>query len=267
MKQIYLLSALFFISVWASAQYCGNSGPSVCTPVSDVTAEPGIRPSSTDLAPLINGDSIDVVLQFKNFTSFTFSGQTVTVISVKFDSINNLPSGICWATNKANNTFTTGEEGCIRITGNLNDLPGQYKLWVVVTPYLGVPMIGDGTGTLPYFVRVKNAGDNDIPVDTNQTNQNPFISYDNWHVGMNEVQNLGVTVLPNPSTSHFTICAPGINTNAYFNMYDAYGRLVKQEILTSSNTTIQRGALPNGIYFWQVSSNEKVLSSGKLVLE
>lgn len=268
MKNLYTLLFTLLAGV-CNAQYCGNSSPSVCIPVSDTAAQPGIRPDDYHLAPLVNGVTNEVVLQFKNFTSFNFGGQTVTVQSLRFDTIYGLPAGLCWATNKPNNTFGTGEEGCIRFNGNICSAPGQYRVKILVTADIGVPVIDQGDG-LEYFIRVKNVGDADTPVDTNQTAQNPFMAYGNAAAGcVSNVVNLTdyrVLVFPNPSNSLFAIQLPELSDGLLFTLKDTFGKLVKQEAVTSKTTTMQREGLPNGIYFWQVVSNEKVLSKGKLIL-
>jgi hypothetical protein len=203
MKNFYIL--LFtLLAGFCNAQYCGNSGPSVCTPVTDATAQPGVRPAEDDLAPLVNAVTDEVILQFKNFSTFNFGGQTVTVQSLRFDTIYGLPSGLCWATNKANNTFGTGEEGCIRFSGNLCSAPGQYMIKIIVTADVGVPIIDQGDG-LEYFIRVKNFGDPDTPLDSNQTNS--FAPYGNPYMGcvssVSEPGSYSGQVSPNPSHSYF----------------------------------------------------------------
>lgn len=160
-----------------NAQYCGFSGPSICSPSGTLTL-PGLSPSSENLPPLINGYPSSTVIQFKNFDTFVFSGQNVTVSSLSFDTIEDLPPGLCWSTNKTNNTFANQEDGCLSFNGTVCAPPGQYKLYMVVTANIGVPIQtnADAAG-MRYFLRVKNAPDNTIPVDTNQTA--PFVAYGN----------------------------------------------------------------------------------------
>lgn len=138
MKTLITLVAACFTLHAALGQACGNSGSVVCAPSGAIT-QPGL-PTSEDIPCIYRSQSTSIVLQFKNYNTFAFSGQTVTVQSFRFDSIEGLPSGLCWATNKANNTFLNQEDGCIRISGVTADQLGQYKLRVIVTMDIGVPI-------------------------------------------------------------------------------------------------------------------------------
>src|SRR5687768_3815517 len=86
------------INICSQAQSCGASGPPQCTPSGTLT-QPGFSPSYDSLPPLINGIASNSVIQFKNFDTIMFAGNVVTVQSLRFDSIENLPPGLCWATN------------------------------------------------------------------------------------------------------------------------------------------------------------------------
>ena len=178
MQRIYTLILLMLFSIgFVTAQYCGNSGSNVCTPSGTLT-QPGLSPASQNFPELINGIASVSSLQFKNFNQLQFGGQTVTVQSLRFDTISNLPSGLCWSSNKANNTFANQEDGCLRISGVACDNPGQYKLNIVVTANVGVPILtnADALG-MKYFIRLVNSNQTAPSVDTNQTT--PFISFGN----------------------------------------------------------------------------------------
>lgn len=169
MKPLITLSAALFAFQFAVAQYCGNSGPTICNSSGTLTT-PGLTPSED--VPCINRNQlVNITIDFKNFDTFTFGGQQVTVSTLRFDTILGLPSGLCWSTNKANNTFGNQEDGCIRITGVTADALGQYKLHIVVTADIGVPIQtnGDAAG-LKYFLRLTDQSFSVCPpIDTNQT--------------------------------------------------------------------------------------------------
>lgn len=172
----HLLSLIGILTLqFLIAQPCGNSGNSVCVPSGTLVLS-GFNPSSENLPSFPNGISNNTNIQFKNFNQFSFGGQIVTVQSLKIDTIKNLPSGLCWASNKSNDTYANQEDGCIKFTGTPCDSPGQYKLYIVVTANIGVPIQtnGDAVG-LKYFLRVVNPGQTAPPVDTNATA--PFVSY------------------------------------------------------------------------------------------
>jgi hypothetical protein len=54
----------------------------------------------------------------------------MVVNTLTFDSIY-LPDGLCWKTNKTNNTFAGDETGVIVISGTTYDSTGQYKLRII----------------------------------------------------------------------------------------------------------------------------------------
>lgn len=171
MKHIFTL-LLFCVAVqFSMAQYCGGSGPGVCTPSGSLTTV-GFGPSSENLPPLVNGNVSVTVLQFKNYNSIFYApmGINLTVQSLRFDTINNLPQGLCWATNKANNTYANQEDGCIQISGVTCADPGVYMLEIWATMNVGITTLSVNLSTLglKYFLRVKNTSDLDIALDTLQ---------------------------------------------------------------------------------------------------
>ena len=163
-----LITALFTVGL-ASAQYCGNSGPAVCSPTGTQTSS-GLFPASENLPSFINGAQTSTVIQFKNFDTISFSGQVINVQTLRFDSISNLPQGLCWATSQANNTYANQQDGCIVISGTPCATPGQYKLYIIATMDIGFEIQTNMEAAgMKYFLRVKNSGEIDAVVDTTQT--------------------------------------------------------------------------------------------------
>lgn len=77
-----------------------------------------------------------------------------------------------------------------------------------------------------------------------------------------------LTISPNPAISAFQLSfANPFQQEAHLQVFDAVGRIVKQELLINPHTTLDRGSLNDGVYFWQVSSGERILDRGKLVLQ
>ena len=171
MKNTLIILISVFSFQFLAAQYCGNSGSGICSP-SGTVMTPGFLPTAENLTPLLNGQSSATVLQFKNYDATTYSGFLVTVQNLRFDSINNLPQGLCWSTDKSNNTYNNQEDGCISIVGTTCSPPGVYKLNILMTVTVAglgqVPVNAADLG-LNYFLRVKNAGDADVILDTLQT--------------------------------------------------------------------------------------------------
>ncbi|MFN8321817.1 MAG: T9SS type A sorting domain-containing protein [Chitinophagales bacterium] len=168
-KIVYSLFFVLVISVHARAQSCNASGASQCT-ASGTLLIPGLSPTSDLLPAFENGIPSTTVIQFKNFNQVLFSGLTLTVQSLRIDSIENLPPGLCWATDKANNTYSNQESGCIKINGTPCGTPGQYKLRIIVTVNVGITQqVNAESAGLKYFVRLGNYGDVEPAVDTLQT--------------------------------------------------------------------------------------------------
>src|ERR1700722_17411299 len=111
MKKLLLALCCMAIVSLLSAQYCGNSGPGVCTP-SGTFALPGLYPSPDSLAPLINGVNAATLIQFENFDTVPFNGTSTCVEWLQIDSIVGLPAGVCWASDTSSNTFLNQEQGC-----------------------------------------------------------------------------------------------------------------------------------------------------------
>ncbi|MES2622349.1 MAG: T9SS sorting signal type C domain-containing protein [Bacteroidota bacterium] len=189
MKTLKTFSLIFigiFTTQLINAQYCGLSGPSVCTPTGLMT-QPGLSPASDNLTPFTNGVVASTVIQFKNWDTIIFAGQKLTFQSLKIDSIQNLPAGLCWATNKTNNTYGNQEDGCITISGLTCAVPGQYRLRIIVTANVGFTLnkISAAAMGLYYYVRVKNNGDADIAVDTTGQSNNSTPAFQAYGTGAN----------------------------------------------------------------------------------
>lgn len=171
-KIIYTFIALSLFAGSIFAQPCGNSGPSICVASGGMT-QPGLTPRTDSLPPVYNGITDTTYIQFKNYNTVFYQpfGIFVTVQSLRIDSIENLPAGLCWATNKSNNTYANQESGCIRVVGTPCAQPGQYQLriWVYVNVGITSLLVDAATVGLHYFVRVGNYGDVVPPCDTLQT--------------------------------------------------------------------------------------------------
>jgi hypothetical protein len=184
LKNILPLLIAFLSTQFALAQYCGNfaqpqppygnpSGPNQCTISGNLTS-PGFSPASGSQAIMVNGMQSSTVIQFRNFDTARAAGTLVQIQQLRFDSIGNLPAGTCWASSDVNNTLDNQEEACIKISGFTCAPPGQYRLKILVTPYVGasypgIPIgsIDAGTFGIYYYLRVTNYGDTAAhPIDT-----------------------------------------------------------------------------------------------------
>ncbi len=171
----YLLALLIAVTQISFGQYCGGSGPGQCAP-SGTFVTPGFYPAPSDLPPFVNGQASTTVLEFKNFNVVNFQGNFYTVNSLRIDSVGNLPAGLCWATNKSNNTFINQEQGCVRINGTPSGPVGEYKLKILVTVDVGVTLQVDAEAAgVSYYVRLIDSCQTAPAVDTLQVPT--FVAY------------------------------------------------------------------------------------------
>ena len=178
MKRIPVLIFFSFLFHWTQAQFCGTSGSFQCTPDQTVSLNPGFYPSSDSFVPFINNHTASAAFQFRNFDTIVFGSQLLHVNWLSFDTIDNLPPGLCWSTDQPNNTYNNGQNGCIHISGSPCGATGQYKLHIIVTVDVGGAFQSDGgPGGLIYFLRLNNYGDPVFPVDLTQTDSDVFIPY------------------------------------------------------------------------------------------
>ena len=177
MKKLSII--LFFVCIYrcVSAQYCGSPDTLGCNSLS-IPDSVGLYPSPDSFPPLLNNFLTAATIQFRNFDTLLFGSQVLPVYSLTWDTIENLPPGLCWSTDKVNNTYGRGEGGCIHIRGLACGPTGQYKLSTLVTVDIGIPVETDGDpGGLGYKLRLENPGDAIVPLDATQTDSMPFIAY------------------------------------------------------------------------------------------
>src|SRR5687768_7625126 len=109
MKKFLFSAVLALVCLHGIAQQCGNSGFGICTATLDpiISAE-GFHPSNSNQVPCATrGVAYSQVVQLVFPTSFMPMGGSnfYGVNSWVIDSINNLPCGLCWATNDGNDFF------------------------------------------------------------------------------------------------------------------------------------------------------------------
>lgn len=76
-------------------------------------------------------------------------------------------------------------------------------------------------------------------------------------------------ISPNPFSTRTTvqITSSELRSTSYeLEMYDVFGRMVKEFAIRSSPFVIERGNLPSGIYFIQLEEEGKPVAAGKLVI-
>lgn len=145
-----LIMALLLLSVTSlKAQYCGGSGPNVCTPGGPYT-QFGFYPSYDVLPCAQIGIPYNQKVDLQVAPYIYYQGNSYAINWVKIDTILNLPCGLCWASSDSANTFASNSTGCVQISGTTYDAPGQYKLHVIVDAQATV-------GGFPYTITNQNA--------------------------------------------------------------------------------------------------------------
>lgn len=271
------------MAVEANAQYCGGSGPSVCTPL--MLTKPGLSPVSDSLAPVLKHVPTVTTIEFQNYDTLTFSGALLTMDSLTIVSISNLPVGLCWATNKTSNTFGHMENGCIKVTGTTTSAPGQYKLNIIVKAYtsLGLPITtsADAAG-LHYYVRVNCESSSPIvPVDTLQTSADSIILYSAapynqgpCTVGIPQIdQNIqSLSVYPNPFNSNATVSFSSIKAGM---MTEKITSIIGNEVYSNQIDVkigqnlhaLNRNDLSAGVYFYTISDGVSTFTKRLVITE
>lgn len=204
MKKITPLLLLIMIASYGFAQHCYDSINFI--PPAGYTT-PGFAPDANLLACHQSGDTYYDTIYFHNYS--TIAGLAVSSLTI--DSIENLPTGLCWNTNKASNTFGPGENGVILISGTGAALPGQYKLRIKVDLIAGglnlYAVDLEQVSGLRYYLKVACSNGTCLPVDTVQGQYNSFIPYTSGCTMGTAALTASIT-----SAGYATFCAGGSDT-------------------------------------------------------
>ena len=275
MKKTLLLLGMILGVHLISAQYCGTSDPSQCMSPGLLTS-PGFEPY-TQITPIINDTVSTTIIEFMSSDTLSFGVDTFIMMdSLHIYGLSNLPSGLCWSTNKPGNTFYGREDGCIKLTGTSCSQPGQYRVEMQFIAYtsIGLP-IGNARGGV--VLRVVNRGETTPPFDTTGLvgdSLASFIAYGPsapcFPAGIHELasENITTTAFPNPFTDLTKIVVTGLNEKFGLELYDVTGRL-QQSIpsIDNSQFEVQRGLLSRGVYLYRIMVGGKPAAYGKLVVE
>jgi uncharacterized delta-60 repeat protein len=90
----------------------------------------------------------------------------------------------------------------------------------------------------------------------------PFLGIDN------PANQLDVNVFPNPASININVTLDESYMNQGVNLavLNTAGQVVKQVLLDYSHTTIDLEQMPTGIYFYQIRNNNRVIKSGKIIV-
>ncbi len=121
----------------ATQQVVINNSFQICIPDTTISTV-GFFPADSTLPCIEAGIFYDEVIQFKNFTlvngdNIGFPGVIITIDTIWLTAVTNLPSGIGYVCNTPGCIYTTGENGCVRISGLTNDPSGIHRLGFYAT--------------------------------------------------------------------------------------------------------------------------------------
>ena len=179
MKQIISTLMALMLMAGLKAQHCATASNSIA-PLPAIGAM-HFTPDYNHLPCIDSSFAVHDTIYFENYTTLTSGGTSVVINNLTIDSINHLPSGLCWTTNKVSNSFAAGETGVIYISGYTWDYPGQYKLRFIGNLNAGaggvITFNHADLGTLfgssfDYYLRIKRPTDTCRAVDTTGINVN-----------------------------------------------------------------------------------------------
>jgi len=96
-------------------------------------------------------------------------------------------------------------------------------------------------------------------VSASNCGSTPSNPYNFVFSGLNELQQEGINIYPNPSNGRFTISANGINTDElHIQVYNMLGKLVQDENVSSKSTaySFDLSGMSEGVYLAKISSKE-----------
>ena len=272
-----LFTALFLVlalSFTASAQYCGSSQISNC----------GLPSSTYGFGNLNNYPCLtrnmndSIVMKFKTYSQFTVGTAHVNILKLKIDSIENLPCGICWSSNKPTNEFVPNEDGCIIFHGMTHDKVGHYKLRLILDVatqnaniYDQQGIDADASGSIYLQIRVKNAGGVCDTVVNMSTQGN---AKDCTYTGIEELTNnlSSLSIHPNPVSGEAKVA---FYTDRVGEQQLRIISIVGTEMYNTTinakpgmnEVTINRNNLAEGIYFLSIGSGKATLTKKFIVSE
>ncbi len=100
---------------------------------------------------------------------------------------------------------------------------------------------------------------------TNGTNLKDLWSF-NPYLSVDEYDNEVVAVYPNPATTQVVFNLKNI-TNVSVLVYNSNGQLISTIKNKSNQLVLNRESLPNGLYFYTITSNQQIIKSGKFIFE
>jgi hypothetical protein len=201
MKNVKKIFLPFIIAI----STCGFAAAQ-CTIDSTITS-PGLYPSDTAFPCIERNVPFNEDIQFKNYSTVDghdfFSaipaGTSATVDSIQILQFYNLPTGITATCSDSICRYSSGENGCIALTGTTNDAGGEYpvKFKAHIWVHANIPFLG-----LQYY---------DTEVDSAQLNRVGLA----YNLLINNLD-AGLNVTTNGATATATSTSTGANRVTYY---------------------------------------------------
>ncbi len=239
-------------------------------------------------------------ITFGSYT-LTYSGNGANIFTVKYDSSgtalwaksavsNNSVIGYCVNADRVGDIYVTGSCGVSQINfGSLSLIPSSNTTdGMFIVKY-------DSNGNALCGFTLTSGGDDQNGVSTDNLGNvyitgdyatNPFVvGTDTLHLtggesvflakfscgkimSVDELQDeISLQISPNPFVMQTVFYFKGQIKNAQLILYDVLGNREKEIAFSGKQVTIERGDMPSGIYFYQITSEEKQIATGKLIIQ
>lgn len=241
MRTLFTIATIVAATIFANAQ---------CTPDFTLT-EPGFHPNEDTM--FSRSTNVDFAVQFKNFDIIQDFGG-VSVDSIRFDSINDLPSDISWETDQADRTYAKNEVGCVRFYGNTADAAGNYTATVIFSAWIdgGSTPLQQPSSALGLFLR--------------------FVVTEPTGIKDAELELVDLKLVPNPFSSHTYISFSSDESAVYkLKVYNTLGQMVRFDHIDVSSgvnhINFEREDLDAGMYLYNISNGDRSISGNMVITE
>ena len=128
----------------------------------------------------------------------------------------------------------------------------------------GGDISGSG-GSISYSVgQIDYSSSTTTQGNINQGVQQPFEFFD-LLTTIEENQLFKFSLFPNPTNDFIIIKTLGTTSELTFNLYDSKGRLIKQDLINSEQTSIDARNLSGGSYQLSIINQNRIIQSFKII--
>ena len=156
----------------------------------------------------------------------------------------------------------TGADSIQNIHSDFREYDPTTNSWTQRAVVLGGPKwsaVGFSIGNKGYIGTGANPNFSSLTVS--------FYEYTPFPAGIEEHDEMTTNIYPNPFTSSTTFELNKELKNAQLKLFDVLGKEVRSIYFSANKISLEREKLESGIYFYQISLENKIVSSGKLMAE